>query len=333
MKKTRRNFLRHSGQFIVGVGLLGVYSCGEHQHAEKDAEANKRMPEEIPTTASELFFNISLAQWSLNKAFFGGTLDNLDFAATAKNDFGIDGIEYVSQFFKDKAKDESYLKEMNKRAADNGVNQLLIMIDGEGDLGDLDDAKRKTAIDNHHKWIDAAKFLGCHSIRVNTFGEGSAADVGKAAVESLGSLSEYAKGAGVNVIVENHGGYSSDGQWLSNVMKQVNMDNCGTLPDFGNFCLKREGGERWGAACIEEYDKYKGIAEMMPYAKGVSAKSYDFDEAGNETTIDFTKMLKIVKDAGFKGYIGVEYEGSRLSDEEGIKATRDLLLKAGKALG
>lgn len=335
MKKTRRNFLRYSGQFVVGMGLLGVSACNGNAHEEATATTEDATvaTEEPATTPSEMFFKISLAQWSLHQALFDGELDNLDFAAKTKNAFGIDAVEYVSQFFKDKASDGKYLAEMNKRAADNGVTQLLIMIDGEGDLGDLDDKKRNKAIENHHKWVDAAKTLGCHSIRVNAFGEGSPEDVGKAAVQGLGALSEYAKGTGINVIVENHGSYSSDGQWLTNVMKEVNMPNCGTLPDFGNFCIKRKGGERWGADCVEEYDRYKGVMEMMPYAKGVSAKSHDFNEAGDEIHTDFVKMLNIVKKAGYTGYIGIEYEGSELSEDDGILATRDLLLKVGKGMG
>lgn len=334
MKETRRNFLRYSGQFIVGMGLLGVSACNGQTETADDAPAAEDMAESEETTnPAQMFFNISLAQWSLNKALFGGELDNLDFAAKTKNDFGIEAIEYVSQFFKDKAKDEKYLAEMNKRAADNGVTQLLIMIDREGNLGDTDDKARKKAVDNHYKWVDAAKFLGCHSIRVNAYGEGTVEDVSAAAIDGLGSLSEYAKTVGMNVIVENHGSYSSDGQWLSNVMKQVGMDNCGTLPDFGNFCIKRQTGELYNGECAEEYDRYKGVAEMMPYAKAVSAKSHDFDAEGNEIHTDYMKMLKIVKDAGFTGYIGVEYEGSELPADEGIKATRDLLMKVGKALG
>ena len=115
----------------------------------------------------EPLFKISLAEWSLHKTIFGKKLDNLDFAKTAKEEFGIDAVEYVNQFFKDKAKDEAYLTDLKKRAADHGVKSLLIMIDGEGALGDKDEAKRTKAVENHYKWVEAAKFLGCHSIRVN----------------------------------------------------------------------------------------------------------------------------------------------------------------------
>ncbi len=197
------------------------------------------------------------------------------------------------------------------------------MIDGEGDLGDNDESKRNQAVENHYKWIEAAKQLDCHSIRVNAAGQGSAEEVQQNAIEGLRSLSTFAKGLDINVIVENHGGHSSNGQWLNKVISSVDMNNCGTLPDFGNFCITRD--ENWN--CLEDYDRYQGMKEIMPFAKGVSAKSHDFDENGNEIHSDFSKMLKIVKSAGFKGYIGVEYEGKKLSEYEGIKATKALLEK------
>ena len=273
------------------------------------------------------FFKISLAQWSLHKTLFAKKLDNLDFAAKTKNDFGISAVEYVNQFFKDKAKDKAYLGEMKKRAADNGVSSLLIMIDGEGYLGSGDDNKRKEAVENHFKWVEAAQFFGCHSIRVNAAGQGSAEDVAAAAVDGLSSLSEFAKDFNINVIVENHGGFSSNGSWLSGVISKVNMPNCGTLPDFGNFCIKRKGRE-----CLDEYDRYKGTKELMPFAKGVSAKSNEFNENGDEVRTDFIKMMKIVKDAGYTGYVGIEYEGSKMSEDDGIMATKRLLERVGKSL-
>ena len=327
MQNSRRKFLWQTGQVAAGMGLLGFYGCDT---AKKVIDTGVAKTKDIYNDVMDkLFFKISLAQWSLNKDFFGGQLDNLDFAAKAKNDFGIDAIEYVNQFFKDKGNDLSYLKQMKQRAADNGVQSILIMIDREGNLGDLDDAARTKAVENHYKWVEAAKFLGCHSIRVKAYGEGTAEEVAAAAVDGLGRLSEYAAKENINVIVENHGSYSSNGSWLAGVMKQVGKDNCGTLPDFGNFCIKR--GKTW-TECLDEYDRYKGVMEMMPYAKGVSAKSHEFDADGNEVHTDFSKMLKIVKDAGYRGHIGIEYEGSKLSADEGIMATKNLLRKAGKAM-
>jgi sugar phosphate isomerase/epimerase len=253
-----------------------------------------------------------LAQWSLNKPLFKKELDNLDFAKVAKEKYGIEAVEYVNQFFKDKAKDESYLAEMKKRTSDLGVTNVLIMIDGEGALGNKDEAKRIQAVENHYKWVQAAKYLGCHSIRVNAETEkgGDPEECKKMAADGLRRLSEYAKPLDINVIVENHGGLSSNGKWLADTIKLTGASNCGTLPDFGNFY---------------DYDRYQGVTDLMPMAKAVSAKSYDFDEHGNETKIDFPRMMKIVLNAGYHGWVGIEYEGSRMSPDEGIMATKKLL--------
>lgn len=257
-------------------------------------------------------FKISLAQWSLHKELFANKLDNLDFAKYTREKFDINGIEYVNAFFKDKAKDESYLQEMKKRASDVGITNVLIMIDGEGALGDKDSAKRKESIENHYKWVEAAKFLGCHSIRVNAQTDADYEEGKKLAADGLRRLSEFASPLGINVIVENHGGLSSNGKWLAETIQLADMKNCGTLPDFGNFY---------------EYDRYQGIEDLMPFAKAVSAKSYDFDEEGNETKMDFRRIMKIVSDAKYSGWVGIEYEGSRLSSDEGILATKKLLEK------
>lgn len=266
-------------------------------------------------------FKISLAEWSLHRTIRDEKkLTNLDFAKVAKEEFGIDAIEYVNQFFADKAKDTSYLTDLKQRAADNGVTSLLIMVDGEGNLGDPSDEARSKTVENHKKWVDAAKFLGCHSIRVNAGSRGSYEEQQKLAADGLRQLSEYAATQGLNVIVENHGGLSSDGAWLAGVMKMVDLENCGTLPDFGNFYIER--GDK-----PKLYDRYKGVDELMPFAKAVSAKTYDFDESGNETTIDYPKMIDIVLSHGYKGYIGIEYEGGRLSEYEGIRKSKALLEK------
>lgn len=274
---------------------------------------------------NDLFFKISLAEWSLHRTLFDKKMDNLDFPVKAKNDFGISAVEYVNQFFKDKAKDSAYLAELKKRCDDNGVTSVLIMCDGEGAMADIDPKKRKEAVENHYKWVEAAKYLGCHSIRVNCYGEGTEEEVAKAGMDGLHALSEFASQSNINVIVENHGGFSSNGAWLSKVIAGVNLPNCGTLPDFGNFCLKRDKD-----ACVDNYDRYKGVTEMMPFAKGVSAKSYDFDENGSCLETDYAKMLPIVKAAGYTGHIGIEYEGSKLSEEDGIRATKKLLERLGR---
>ena len=330
----RRSFLSRTTKAGLGLSLLGttaLWGCSDGTDATADAEkmaADAKAKADAMADAAPLFFNISLAQWSLNKSLFDKKLDNLDFAKVTRETYGLEGIEYVNQFFKDKATDADYLKQMNERAADNGVEQLLIMIDGEGDLGNTDTKARKMAVENHHKWVDAAKTLGCHSIRVNARGEGAEEEVSKAATDGLAMLSEYAKGAGINVIVENHGSYSSDGEWLATVIKNTGMDNCGTLPDFGNFCITRDKDD-W-RKCLDEYDRYQGMKDLMPYAKAVSAKSYDFTADGWVKETDYKKVLQTIKDAGYTGWIGVEYEGSELSEEEGIKATIRALRMAGK---
>lgn len=276
-------------------------------------------------TANAQFFKISLAEWSLHRTIQAGELDHLDFPALARNEFGIDAVEYVNGFFKDKAKDTAYLAELKRRCNDAGVISLLIMCDGEGDLAGPDATQRKAAVENHFKWVEAARFLGCHSIRVNCFGSGTREEMAKASAESLRALSEFAQPVGINVLVENHGGFSSDGRWLSGVMREVGMPNCGTLPDFGNFCMRREKGDMWESPCVEWYDRYKGVTELMPFAKGVSAKSHEFDSNGNSKETDYRRMLQIVKSAGYTGYIGVEYEGRGLPEREGIRATKKLL--------
>jgi len=260
-------------------------------------------------------FRISLAQWSFNKALFAKQMDHLDFAKVARTEFGIEAIEFVNTFFKDKAKDAAYLAEMNRRAEDFGVFQHLIMCDGEGQLGDPDPARRTAAVENHYKWADAARTLGCITIRVNAASVGTYEEQQKLAADGLRRLTEYGAKQDINVIVENHGGLSSHGDWLVGVMKLVDHPRCGTLPDFGNFY---------------EYDRYQGVADMMPFAKAVSAKSYDFDERGEETKIDYHRMLKIVTGAGFHSWIGIEYEGDRLGEREGVAKTKALLERISK---
>lgn len=274
-------------------------------------------PAALARDAKEPPFTISLAQWSLHRALFAGRLDALDFARTARNEFGLDAVEYVNAFFFDKAQDRLYIAELKSRAADHGVQSLLIMVDNEGALGDPDEPQRKKTVENHYKWVDAARALGCHSVRVNAHSHGGADEQARLAADGLRRLTEFAARVDLNVIVENHGGLSSNGAWLAKVMKLVDHPRCGTLPDFGNF-RKADG---------TEYDRYEGVKAMMPFAKAVSAKSYDFDAQGNETRIDYRRMLKIVLAAGYHGRVGIEYEGDKLSETEGIHATRRLLEK------
>ena len=289
----RREFLARAGGATAGWMLAG--------HVPVSATSQPAPP-----------FKISLAQWSLHRALRSRALDHLDFAKVARTEFGIEAIEYVNTFFKDKATDAGYLAEMNRRARDHGVYQHLIMIDAEGRLGDPDAAARRRAVENHHRWVDAAATLGCATIRVNAESEGSYDEQLERAADGLRQLTEYGATREINVIVENHGGLSSNGQWLAGVMKRVGHPRCGTLPDFGNFY---------------EYDRYRGVEDLMPFAKAVSAKSYDFDAKGEETTLDFRRFMRIVTSAGFRSWVGVEYEGNRLGEREGIARTQALLVR------
>ena len=265
---------------------------------------------------------ISLAQWSLHRKLFAGDMDHLDFARMSQG-FGCGGLENVNAFFKDKATDVSYLKERNSRAEDHQQKNILIMIDGEGGLAEKNTKKRFVNIENHYKWVEAAQVLGCHSIRVNLSGGEDRLDAQKAGIDSLNRLAEFAKSYDVSILVENHGGFSSDGNWLSNVMQNVSRENIGTLPDFGNFCIERKEQE-----CISAYDRYQGMSELMPFAKALSAKSHAFDEQGNETQSDFFRMIEIAKKNQYSGYVGIEFEGTMDSEEEGIIKTKNLLDKA-----
>lgn len=292
----RRDFVKKSS--IAGLGLA-------------------ISPGLITACNTEPWFQISLAQWSLHKALNSGELKHLSFPEKAKRDFGITAVEYVSSFFRGLEIDPKYNAELKRITDYHGITNVLIMVDGEGALGAADADERNRAIENHRKWVEVAKFLGCHSIRVNARGPGGPEELAKTAADGLRKLSEIAQPYDIGVIVENHGGLSSNGAWLAGVIKAVDLPNCGTLPDFGNFNIGNG----------EEYDRYLGTKELMPYAKGVSAKSYDFDEEGNETKIDYERMLKVVKKSGYRSYIGIEYEGSRLSEDEGILATKRLLEK------
>lgn len=325
----RRQFVNRAATSSLALAFMGTLACKQDskKSTEKGAE-NKVDSSAIQAEEAAMFFQISLAQWSFHRALKSGKMDNLDFASKAR-ELGCEGLEYVNQFFADKAKDKAYLTTMNERAAAEGLQNVLVMIDGEGNLADADAKKRLQAIENHYKWVEAANFLGCHAIRVNLGGGKQMEAAAKAGVDSLTKLSEFAKDAKIDILVENHGGFSSNGAWLAGVMKEVNLENCGTLPDFGNFCI--EYGENY--SCAKEYPRYQGIEEMLPFAKAISAKSHDFDDQGNETNIDYLRVMKMVKDAGYRGFVGIEYEGRVLSEEEGIIKTRDLLLKVGKELG
>ena len=273
----------------------------------------------FPSCSKQKSLSISLAEWSLHRALYSKEINHLDFISLARTKFEIDAVEYVNTFFFDKAKDKKYLNEMNIIAKDNGVKSLLIMCDNEGNLGDPNNKKRNKAVENHFKWADAAKFLGCHSIRVNARSDNnlSSSEQLNLAADGLNKLVDYCSGIEINTIVENHGGLSSNGKWLSELMKKVAHPNLGTLPDFGNFLIENDN---W-------YDRYLGVEELMPYAKAVSAKSHEFNSNGDEVRTDYKRMMQIVLKSGYSGYVGIEYEGDKHSEYEGIQLTKDLLNK------
>lgn len=344
MVSNRRDFIKRFGLSAAGVFTIGATpflpACDGTTTTTGAAVVTNTM---TASTASN--FKISLAQWSLHRRFFGhslekgwsyfgktlmenpdsllvGTSDPFDFPAISINEFGIDCIELVNTFYYSKAKDGAYWDRFKSQCDALGVTVNLIMCDALGNIGDADDDARHQTIQRHHDWIDIAKKLGASAVRVNAAGQGSMEEVAANVVDGLSELNAYGLSQGIRVLVENHGGYSSNGQWLAGIMKSVNSANCGTLPDFGNFCI-----ERTASGCVNEYDRYQGIEELMPFAMGVSAKAYEFDVDGNDKFTDFMRAMKIVKTAGYEGYIGIEYEGSQLSEEEGIRATRALLEK------
>lgn len=305
--------------------LLLFFSCQEFKK-EPVNEISKEAIEKEP------FFKLSLAQWSLNKTFNEQGVDPFKFASIAKS-LGFEGVEYVNHLYAKQIDDLGFSAVIDslKVISENiDMRNVLIMIDGEGDLANPNEEVRNAAVENHKKWVDAAQRLGCHSIRVNTFGTNDPELWLPSVVDGLTKLSKYAASKNINVLCENHGWLSSNATLLMEALEIVNMDNCGTLPDFGNWCVKRKDGAQWGD-CLEEYpDKYQGIEIMLTKAKAVSAKAYDFDENGNETTLDFPRIIQMVKNSGYTGYIGVEYEGTRLTEHEGVIAIRDLLIKSAK---
>ena len=306
LRLTRRRAL------ALGAALAGtaVSGCSE----AKPAALSK------PRNSEDPLFGISLAQWSLHRAFYADPgnqqyIRPIDFPAFARQQFGIGAVEYVNRFYVDHVQDEAFLKEMKTIADGEGVKNLLIMCDDEGLLGDPDDAARKTAIENHYKWADMASMLGCSALRVSARSEGSFDEQQKLAADGLRQLADYTRQYDMAVIVENHGGWSSHGGWLSGVMELVDHDYVGTLPDFGNFKISEN----------QTYDPYKGVRELMPYARGVSAKTLKFDSDGNEADLDYRRLLKIVLDSGYRGYVGIEFEGPDLSERDGIMKTKTLL--------
>lgn len=323
----RRKFIKKTILGATSSTIIPMTSSGILFNACQEKKPTSTVATTAIPAPKEKELQISLAQWSLHRGIENQEVNPADFAQIASKDFGINALEYVASFYKEHTNDESYWQDLNQRAKDLSVKNLLVMVDNEGDLGDQNDETRKTAVENHYKWINAAKLLNCHSIRVNAFGSRDKTVFKNALIAGLGSLSEYAGKENINILIENHGLFSSEAAFIVDIIKELNMPNLGTLPDFGNWCTSAQWGNTM-IPCDEIYDRYKGVSEYLPYAKGVSAKSYNFNEQGEDRIIDYHKMLKIVKDSDFEGYIGIEYEGDELSESEGIKTTKALLEKA-----
>ena len=306
----RRKFNKIVTSLSSGIILSNGYSCSNINNVDK--------------------YGISLAQWSLHKMIkIDKTLNPIDFAQKSK-ELGFDAIEYVSTLYRpilEKLSIKEMTKKLINKSKEHDVKNLLIMVDDEGNLSSSNLSEIKEAIEKHKRWIEMASKLECHSVRVNLEGEDQLDKWKDNSIKGLSMLSEFASNYNINIIVENHGGNSSIGKELAEVIKNVNLDNCGTLPDFGNFCIKRKNGSLYDGPCDIEYDKYEGMKDLMPYAKAVSAKSYDFDQFGNETTIDFKKMIDIVKEFNYNGYLGIEYEGNNHSESDGIELTKKLIQK------
>ena len=309
---TRRTFLAQASASVAGIPLL-------------TGPARPLLdPRRVAPLGSDAEpFRISLAEWSLHRSLFKGAIHPLDFPKVARRTYGIDAVEYVNQFF---LPSREFQTELKRRAEGEGVRSVLIMVDDAGRLGDPDASLRRDAVARHQPWVDAARFLGCHSIRVNARSDGSAEEQMRLMADGLRQLAEAAAPNEINVIVENHGGHSSNGEWVAGLMRMVDHPRVGTLPDFGNWFQTPWGAPpEAGSPAAAEYDRYRGVELMMPFARGVSAKSYDFDAVGNETSTDFERMLRIVRKRGFDGYVGIEYEGNRLSEHDGVVATKRLL--------
>ena len=301
---------RTMNRAIAATAVLGPTALAQEKGTTPVTDASK--------------WPISLAQWSLHRKHHAGELKAEDFPAYSVEKFNIRGVEYVNGFFKDKSEDEAWLNALKRRCSDVGVTSVLIMCDGEGALGDPNERGRQQAVDNHRRWLGAAKLLGCHAIRVNVPSQGTPEEQRNLCADGLAQLCEHADAMDMHVVIENHGGLSSNGAWLSALVKQVNHKRLGTLPDFGNFVLD------WGTK--EMYDRYKGMDELLPHAKALSAKSHDFNEAGDEIHSNFGTMFELVRKHGYEGWVGVEYEGGQVSEDDGIIKTRDLLLKQGCTL-
>jgi sugar phosphate isomerase/epimerase len=303
---------------ILGLAFFAMSGCQNKPKGDETLETGKGKKPKY-----------SLAQWSFNRELFAKQMSTIDYIEAA-GEMGFDGVEYVSQFFQNKVEDVAFLDSLNEATKKAGVKSLIIMVDNIGNLGASNKIERDSAIENCKKWVKAAKYLGCTGIRVNAHGDGTPEEIKAHCLDGIGRLAAWSKNKGIEIIIENHGGISNNGAWLADLVKALQPHNVGTLPDFDNWCTQRENGQLWGGSCTEQYDRYKGMTELMPFAKGLSVKSFEFDAAGNETTMDYARIFEIVQAAGYEGYLGIEFEGHNLPSREGIAKTRALVEKVWK---
>lgn len=300
--------------------LLPILACTDNSTDQQEtttAESMQKAPK------------YSLAQWSFNRDLFAGDMTTVDFIQAA-GEMNFEGVEYVSQFFQDKVEDMAFLDSLNAAAAAAGVRNLMIMVDNAGQLGSSDSSKQEAAILEHQKWVRAAKHLGCPAMRVNAHGDGTDSEILEQCVAGIGRLADYANEQGVTILVENHGGISNNGAWLVELLEKLSDRQVKALADFDNWCTARANGQIWGAECTERYDRYQGMTEIMPYAHSLSVKTFEFDEEGNETVMDYPRLFEIIQASGYEGYLGVEYEGHDLPSREGIAKTKALAEKVWK---
>ena len=294
--------------------------------------------------------DIGLQMYSFAPLIMQGKFDLLGFPDLVKNTYGINGAEYWSIPFMGRENDKDFLNDIKRRSDDNGVDNLIILVDdidiktmqSGPSLASSNKNDRDTAIDYHKKWIDVAKEIGCHSIRVNLKSdESDNKKILDNSSESISRLIEFSKQDNISIVIENHGGITADADWLVSLIKNVDNKYVGTLPDFGdyNFCVDRGAlnFDDIGKVCKNQYDKYLGVKKLMPYAKGVSAKSHEFGKDGEELSTNYSRMIKIISESNYKGYITIEYEGAMmgmfggegtyLNPHEGILATKKLINK------
>ena len=332
MDHKRRNFIQTTIAASLGIPLMGSNLISD-------------------SLLNDQNIKISLQCYSFASSLFTKKMNIIDFPKIVREDFNIDAAEYWNRPMVEKRRDSNFIRELNKRTNDYGLENTFMLVDlinfqtGESkSLCSRDKIERNFAIEEHKEWIEFSKAIGCKGIRVNLWSDNmTRSEVKSISQDSLGELLEFSNKINMSIVIENHGGYTSDAKWLIDLIKSINHPKLGTLPDFGtrNFCIKRapktESGI-FGSQCVDQYDKYKGVKEMLPYAKGISAKSHTFNNDGEEMSTDYKKMINLIKASGFNDYIAIEYEGAImalyakgnskfLSSHEGILATKKLIEK------